>query len=579
MKLYPKILSEYINVISDPSKKAFIYYYSFDKDKNIIIETFTRSEFLALAHKAAFLIRMNDIKSRDKILFCFGKNNIKDLIFRFASIITGTVPVTVNWQADPLERIFYKLNKSNCKAVISGESFNNDFKIEIERKYPDIKFISTDELTNSTALDKPKDFAKYLVNESTRMIVFTSGTTGDPKGVQLSYKNYKTTAYEFQEMLNIGKGEKLAAILINPMHHGNSSTFSDILLRYPNATIHLIEKYSTNYWLILKKITENFNYDRIIAPAVSRHFEYLENLVKSNKLPIALEIKKLVKALNKIDFIIGSAPVGPTAINYLKKYTGRIPCVRYGGTETTLQSVGIPQYIPQNKREIFFRKGWEHTLNGEKSPGFYIGRENAPYVQVKLVKSISKDNNNYLKEVSEGEPGYFITKGDHIMTAYVNNPTATAEVIDNEWYLGLKDIGFYFIDAEDNIKDFYWMNRDAAMLIRGGANYSYDQINDELSDLLSKEYKIPESSFSVAVVGLKLRSESEDDCCVTIQLIADDAKAKQQAISDTFIKKASKHVSKGAIPDKIRFAKVPRNFKGAILVKDLKKDFEEFLHF
>jgi acyl-CoA synthetase (AMP-forming)/AMP-acid ligase II len=378
-------------------------------------------------------------------------------------------------------------------------------------------------------------------------------------------------------MLGIGKGEKLAAILTNPLHHGNSSTFSDMLLRFPNSSIHLIEKYSTKYWQILHEITEKFDYDKIVAPAVSRHFEYLEHLVKSNKLPIGLKIDDLIKSLNKILFIIGSAPVGPTATDYLKKYTGKIPCVRYGGTETTLQSVGIPQYISQPKREAIFKKGWDHTSNGERTPGFYIGRENAPYVLVKLVKSISKENPNYLKEVREGEPGYFIAKGEHIMTGYVNNPEATAEVMDNKWYLGLKDIGFYFTDAEDKKKDYYWMNRDSAMLIRGGANYSYDQINDELSEVLSKEYDLPSSSFFIAVVGLKLKSESEDDCCVTIQLTTEEAKAKQQAISETFINLASKHVSKGATPNEIRFANVPRNFKGAILVKDLKKGFEDFL--
>jgi long-subunit acyl-CoA synthetase (AMP-forming) len=182
MKKYPKILSEYINVIDNPSTEQFLYYYSFDQNKNIKTETLTRSEFLTLARKAAFLIKKNKIESGDKILFCFGKNNIKDIIFRFACIMTGTVPVTVNWQADPLDRIFFKLEKSNSKAIISGESFNKNYKTKIEASNPNIKHISTDELTNSSALYDYSDFEDRLTDDSTRMIVFTSGTTGDPKG-------------------------------------------------------------------------------------------------------------------------------------------------------------------------------------------------------------------------------------------------------------------------------------------------------------------------------------------------------------------------------------------------------------
>ena len=589
MKDYPKIISEYINVTNTTDIAPFIYYYSLDKNDVIQTKSLTRSEFLNLAQKAAFRIKENGITCNEKILFCFGENNITDLIFRFACIITGTVPVTVNWQADPLDRIYYKLQKSKCKALIFGEKFNRNFKIKIKKKYSELKHISIENLIESPSL-AIKDFEKSTNKNSTKMIVFTSGTTGEPKGVQLSYHNYRTTALEFRDMLNIGKGEKLAVILTNPLHHGNSSSFSDILLRYPNGTIHLINKYTTKYWQILRDITKNFNYDRIIAPAVARHFEYLESLIKSNKLPYGLKTDELIKALNKIDFVIGSAPVGPAAINYLKKYTGKIPCVRYGGTETTLQSVGIPQSLSQPKRDKIFKKGWNHTINGAKSPGYYIGRANEPYVQVKLVKSISKNDPDFLKEVAEGEPGYFIAKGDNIMIGYVNNTEATTEVMSGEWYLGLKDIGFYFTDSDipqddkgvnntqaGHRNDFYWMNRDSAMLIRGGANYSYDQINHELSELISKEYNLPMSDFFVAVIGLKLQSESEDDCCVTIQFITNEAKAKQQNITDTFIDSALKQVSKGAVPNKIRFAKIPRNFKGAILVKELKKDYEAFL--
>ena len=71
----------------------------------------------------------------------------------------------------------------------------------------------------------------------------------------------------------------------------------------------------------------------------------------------------------------------------------------------------------------------------------------------------------------------------------------------------------------------------------------------------------------------KLRSEHEDDCCVTVELSM-PAAAKQSEIEGSFLSAAKGSVSKGSRPDRLRFAKIPRNFKGAILVPDLKKDCE-----
>lgn len=95
-------------------------------------------------------------------------------------------------------------------------------------------------------------------------------------------------------------------------------------------------------------------YDRIVAPTVSRHFDFLETLSTSQKLDI--DMKKLKIAMSKLDFIIGSAPVGPTTVERLLKYTGKIPTVRFGSTETCLQVMGIPRYLDEKKGLRFLKK-------------------------------------------------------------------------------------------------------------------------------------------------------------------------------------------------------------------------------
>lgn len=74
----------------------------------------------------------------------------------------------------------------------------------------------------------------------------------------------------------------------------------------------------------------------------------------------------------------------------------------------------------------------------------------------------------------------------------------------------------------------------------------------------------------LAVVGLRLRSEHEDECFCTVQLISTKAQGLQQQIEACLQKlkktKGDRLVGKASVPDHIHFDAVPRNFKGAIKV-------------
>jgi hypothetical protein len=122
------------------------------------------------------------------------------------------------------------------------------------------------------------------------------------------------------------------------------------------------------------------------------------------------------------------------------------------------------------------------------------------------------------------------------------------------------------------------MSRDSDILIRGGANYSYDLINSELVNFIAQQYQLPKESFNVAVVGLKIDSEHEDACCVTIELKTDESRIKKDEINKTFLEIARQIVSKSAKPDHVMFDKIPTNFKGAVLLKELATQFKRRLN-
>ena len=91
-----------------------------------------------------------------------------------------------------------------------------------------------------------------------------------------------------------------------------------------------------------------------------------------------------------------------------------------------------------------------------------------------------------------------------------------------------------------------------------------------------EDFQLKPEHFKLAIVGLLLKSEHEDSCCVTIELSREVEDIEPQ-LKTYFIETASRKVSKGARPDYIRFVPIPLNFKGTVLYPQLKQDFRDYL--
>jgi acyl-CoA synthetase (AMP-forming)/AMP-acid ligase II len=306
---------------------------------------------------------------------------------------------------------------------------------------------------------------------------------------------------------------------------------------------------------------------------VPRHIDFLENLITTARLP--LELDNLRQALHKTDILIGSAPVGPTTVARILKLSGRYPRVRFGSTESCLQVTATPTSMSDEEARAAFEAGWHHEYKGDKAVGYYIGREHYPFTRVTIVKKIDPGKSGFMEPCKTGEPGYIVTQGANIMNGYVGQGKESREVFRKGWYTGLRDIGFA-LRGRDGLLDYYWMTRDSALLIRGGANYSYEQVAADLSRVLIEDFNMIPEQFKLAVVGICSETEHEDNCCVTIELTR-EAASMQSTLEEQFIARASRRVSKGSRPDYVRFAKIPVSFKGAVLFPQLKNEFSESL--
>jgi len=183
---YSPALSDYLPAFENNSC-PFLYYYSFNKNNKIQRETFTRSDILSLANKAARVIKSRGLIKGDRFVLCFSANRYQDISVRLAAVMTGTTPVTINWQSDTLDQVLYKIKQTESKLVFTDTDYDMNIINKIKSIFARIPIVSIESINNEKELSE-NDYSMDIDEAFTRIIVFTSGTTGKPKGVQLPYR-------------------------------------------------------------------------------------------------------------------------------------------------------------------------------------------------------------------------------------------------------------------------------------------------------------------------------------------------------------------------------------------------------
>lgn len=372
----------------------------------------------------------------NKRIAIIGKNSYKWAISYLAASIVGVVvPIDKELHSDDVINF---MNVAECECIL-GDGKNLKTITENIEKLNNKKTIFVD-FENSfehyleagrTLLEKGNTkFEEIKINpDEMKILLFTSGTTGNAKGVCLSQRNICSNILSIYGIVKVKRSDLFFSIL--PLHHTYECTIGFLLPLYSGASIC----YCNGLRYISKNMLEYHPSVILCVPLLleSMYKKIMKSLKKSlpekytkdgenpiDKLPFIL--RKIVsrKVKNTLGgrlrvFIVGAAAVNPEIANIFDKLK-----------LNSLQGYGLTECAPLVAGNTDFYKR-------NDSAGLPI-----PTVEYKI------DNPN-----QEGV-GEIIVKGPNVMLGYYNMPEETEKVLKDGWFhtgdLGkIDENGFLYI--------------------------------------------------------------------------------------------------------------------------------------
>ena len=362
------------------------------------------------------------------------------------------VPLCVLFTAPEIE---YQLRDSDAKAVfvfegtpelpmgrVTKEAFDRvetcEYLIVMTADMMGASPIDGHPTLTQVTKDKSEEFEMYPTNpDDTAAILYTSGTTGQPKGAELTHlnlwSNIVTTYSIHLPMLDFTDGEQKTCLITLPLFHTTGQTVQMSTNLYGGNRVVLLPRFDpkqtldtmvsekinfwvgvpTMYWALLKYVEEN-GYD--IAPIAENM-----KVCTSGGAPMPVEVM----------------------LEFQEKFGVRV-----------LEGYGLSETSPLA------------TFNQFEKPS-KPGTVGQPIFGVEVRCFDDEDN-----EVPRGERGEIVIRGTNVMKGYYKRHAATAEAFRNGWF-HTGDIGI--IDDEGYISI---VDRKKDMILRGGYNVYPRQLEE-----------------------------------------------------------------------------------------------------
>ena len=297
-------------------------------------------------------------------------------------------------------------------------------------------------------------------NDDLAALLYSSGTTGTPKGIMLTHLNLSSNAYCLKNVWGFTDKDVLLHALPIFHVHGLFVALGCVFLSG-----------ASTFWL------NTFNQNEVLSalPKCTVMMgvpTYYTRLLATNRM------NKLVTKNMRL-FISGSAPLLTDTFVEFEQATGHCILERYGMTETNMST--------------------SNPLIGKRKAGT-VGIP-LPQVEIRIT-----DNNGKL--VDEGDIGNIQVRGPNVFKGYWRMPEKTSEEFTHDGYFNTGDKGIKDADGYISI-----VGRSKDMIITGGLNVYPKEVElviDEIDGILeSAVIGIPDKDFGEAVAALIVYEKNE----------------------------------------------------------------------
>lgn len=459
------------------------------------------------------------------------------VLSELAILSIGAVCVPLSVKIEEESDLSLRLEHSECRAVIVSTSQLNkilsirdslshlDKIILLEEESPSEEVISIGEIYDlgKNHLEESPDVVRRMKEsieeDGPANICYTSGTTGDPKGIILSHKNYYTNVEQASAILPIP--ESYASLLILPWDHSFAHTAGVYTLMRNGACFYSVELGSTPIETmknIPKNIREAAPAFLLTVPSLAKKFRRnIEKGIASRGrlvtwlfhtgLKIAILYNRDGWNRGKgFRFLLRPFYSVFDALVFSKvraSFGGRLEFFIGGGSlldihlQRFFYAIGIPIYQGYGLTEA------SPIISANTPQAHKLGSSGRLVPDLSL-KICDEDG----VELPIGETGEIVVSGENVMAGYFKNPEATSKTLRDSWlYTG--DRGY--LDRDGFL---YVTGREKSLLIGDdGEKYSPEGIEETLTSKIPYISQVmiynDQSPYTVALIVPDMESLSD----------------------------------------------------------------------